>query len=108
MQVLRLNNGATEIIQTPEDIANVVYEYLGYDAYCAVHELIQKADREQMKFNSDFNAYEASLESANRALRDISELNEDMLEYLKTAKRIDRDYLTQRLNENQITISNQI
>lgn len=108
MQVINLTNGNTEILNQPEDIANIVYEYLGYEAYCVVHQLIQKADTEQQKFDTDFRGYEMQVESQVRALQDISEINQILLNYLDDAKRIDRDHIRKLVDENQVTISNQI
>lgn len=108
MRVMTLNDGSVEVIQEVDEIANVVYEKLGYDAYCVIHELIQRGDMTTHKANSDLGSYEASLESNSRAFLDIQEINDMALIYLSDAKRLDRAHLASLLRENQVTISNQI
>lgn len=108
MPLITLLDGDTVVVNSNDDLSNLIYEKLGYDAYCMLYQLIQQTEVAYHQANTDFQAYEASLESAHRALQDVNEINDQALLYLQNAKRLDRAHLTSLLRENQTTILNEI
>lgn len=58
MKVLTLLDGSTEVVNGAEGLAQLIYERLGYDAYCMIYELIQQTEVAYHQADTDFKAYE--------------------------------------------------
>ena len=78
MRAITLPDNEKFIIGSDRDIENVVADFCGEDFATALMEYIDdlkdRADYEELKFNSDMGAYEAENESFRTALCDIDSL----------------------------------
>ena len=78
MQVITLPNNERFIISSDKDIENVVADFCGDEFATALMDYIDdlkgQADYETLKFNSDFEAYEAENEAFRTTLQDIESL----------------------------------
>ena len=101
-----------EIVNNMYDIADLIQPILGYDVSDFIRAESRQFDKEKyltdLKFNSDFNAYEASLDSHNTAFIDISDVVEDLMKYVLNAKRLDRNKMFKELKSIKTIINNEI
>jgi hypothetical protein len=80
---------------SPEELKDIIADELGNDIGAAVQELIDKANLEQQRVDSNVKYYESLADNLASVLNDIKLLSEDMVEYLDETKRMDRQKIKQ-------------
>lgn len=100
-----------EIVNNMYDIADLIQPILGYDVSDFIRAESKQFDKEKyltdLKFNSDFNCYEAELDSHNTAFTDLKDGVNDLKKYIISAKRLDRDKILKTINNLMVIIENE-
>lgn len=106
--LLYLNDGTMVILFDDNDFVRLIYERLGREAEQKLLSLINNANEAkhyaEMKYNSDMNSYELSLENNTAAFQEILEI----IEQIRNTPRLEKTRLHKFLNEIEKLISNQI
>lgn len=83
-----------EIVNNMYDVADLIQPILGYDVSDFIRSESKQFDKEKyltdLKFNSDFNCYEAELDSHNTAFTDLKDNLDDLKKYIINTKRMDK------------------
>jgi len=110
-EVLKLKDNMVHTVFEPKDFKWLVEKYMGWDAERyfnnLVEELQEAADGIAQKLNSDFAAYESSLDSNTTCFQDILEQLEQMGNLLQ-ASRMDKSKMFNLVEQIKKQINNQI
>lgn len=71
--VLTLQDGAVAVVRDHHDFTRLIEEYCGYEAAQMCDELARMTNKAAHLAETDFAAYEVSLDAAQSVLRDISD-----------------------------------
>lgn len=102
---VQLKDGSYEWIQTNEQLANLVGDVMGKAVGEIILNLGEAADYTEHKVDTDLDSYEASLESNASTFNDISEIADELIDYLRDTKKIDRNKLLDKLDRITTMIS---
>ena len=114
-QSIFFNDGSVEYLfheaDTPEfydDFQKIIYEKLGREAENIVIALRKNADYTAQKVNTDLTSYEGQLESNTTAFQEILQVCLEIKNELNFSKRLNRQVLTEFVQQIQKIINNQI
>ncbi len=96
---IQLKDGTYEYIDSNEQFARLVEQNIGEDAKDYVNNLINEADYENRKFNTDLGYYEESCDEYESAAKDIDEGIIEAIKYIRDSKRIDKSKLIDILDQ---------
>lgn len=108
MAYISTRDGTYYMINDFDDMSNMIYEQLGEEAYHLFNQFANECSREYLQANSDLGSYEASLESNARAFYDITDEVDALAKHIEEAKRINRETLSDGIEQIRTIISNQI
>lgn len=105
-------NGKREYIFNMSKLIDVIRDNMGYDTANLIEKEAEDSDMlkyyEKMKFDSDMESFEASLEDNARAFQDISELISDFEDKIENRKMIAVKDVNKLLEQINKTINEQI
>jgi hypothetical protein len=98
---IQLKDGTYERIESIEQLRYFIRDQLGEDVASVlvdkIEELQEQADYTKQKIHTDLDSYECSLESQKSAADDMNDYIEQAMNYIDTAKYINRDKLKNTL-----------
>lgn len=106
MRVLQLTDGSIEIVDNYDSLYELVRDRMGEDASDMILDLISESDYTNKKLDSDLISYESSLDSYNSMCFELKESIEKLQDYVRDAKRLDRNKLLESLEHLIDTIEN--
>jgi hypothetical protein len=106
-KTIYLKDGSTEILFSDNDFQKLICDKLGREAEQEVIELMEKADYNKEKVNTDLGSYEASLDEMNCCLNDVLDSLDNMRKFLE-GKRIDKEKLKDMIDSIERQINNYI
>ena len=89
------------ILKDVNELKDLIVEFMGDDAGREVQELIDDADYNNDRADSDLTSFESSLQ-------DISQLIEDLIQYVINIKKLDRGNILEKLEVIQKIVFSQI
>lgn len=105
-------NDESHIVMNDSDIVEIVDQYCGHELSQIIGNKMVDVDEKKLlaveKAKTDEESYLASLESAERCLRDILDIAEKGIEYLEDSKRINKDKLYKMFRDIVKAIGNEI
>ena len=94
---IQLKDGSYEWIERIEQLEYFIRDQLGEDVANVlvdkIEELQEQADDTQQKIHTDLDSYECSLESQKSAADDMNDYIEQMINYIDTHKRLNKNKL---------------
>lgn len=103
MELVRINNGETTILSSENHVYDIVADKLGFEfadammSICGHTEEIEDLKEDIKELNDELNGRDESLHYYEGTIIDITEIVDDLISYLLTAKRIKRDELIENL-----------
>ena len=101
--LIQLKDGSYEWIESIEQLKYLIKDSLGEYAtniiVDKIEELQEQADYTKQKIHTDLDSYECSLESQKSTADDMNDYIEQAMNYIDTAKHINRDKLKNTLFE---------
>lgn len=86
-----------EIVRNKQELVDLVVSYTDESLRGLMDELVHQVDYNEMKLQTDLINYEMELEHYYRIMQDNREIENELLSYITTAKRISRDKLVAML-----------
>lgn len=106
MENIALNSGQTVLIGSDRDIIEVVQEHCSYELASLISSKMADADSvdkeklyAQERAQTDADSYLSDLENIQGCLRDVLEIVEELTDYMKVAKKVNRDTIYKKLKE---------
>jgi len=94
---VQLKDGSYEWIESAEQLRYLIKDCFGEDIANVlgdkIEELQEQADYTRQKVNTDLDAYAGSLESQKSAADDMNDYIEQMINYIDTHKRLNKNKL---------------
>ena len=101
--LIQLKDGSYEWIESIEQLRYLIRDYLGEDVANTltdkIEELQEQANYTQQKIHTDLDSYECSLESQKSAADDMNDYIEQMMNYIRTNKRLNKNKLKEMLTD---------
>lgn len=112
MENIALNSGQTVLIGSNKDIVEVIETHCSYELASLISSKMIDVDAEKLyareRALTDADSYCTDLESKECCLRDVLELIEGLMDYMKETKRVDKDKIYLRLIEIEKIIENEL
>ena len=87
------------IVESRQDLKTLLEDLVGPAIGEPIQELIDEANYNDRKINTDLVSYEMQLDEQGTDLYDINTIAEKALEYVRNAKRLNRNKLEEYLKE---------
>lgn len=103
---IRLKDGSYEFVDSNEQFARLVEQSMGEDAKSYVNGLIDDADYQSKRLNTDLDSYEETCGEYESAAEDMSEYIMQAIRYICDSSRIDKSKVIKLLNDAQMIYRN--
>ena len=112
MENIVLNSGQTVLIGSNKDIVEAIETHCSYELASLISSKMVDVDKEKLyaqeRAQTDADSYLSDLENIQGCLRDVLELIEGLMDYMKDTKRVDKDKIYLRLIEIEKIIENEL
>lgn len=86
MRSFTLENGEFHIVKNDFELIDIIEKHMGYDMSCVFKDLVEKADYNERKLDSDLLSYESSLEECRDDFSTLGDMLDSISKELESKK----------------------